>query len=270
MPLRLDSITKNSQDSSLIAWILQRGTQECDSAFATPDKKYIHMKRKILDRSSHEKIGEIVFTLQNTGTQLEILDMDIILVSENVSRIRFEDLRERSDSNEYYEVSTIGEDSHLVIETVNRFTEPKELINTERDVHISMFPFQVNLYKDIDEFNRWAGFSKPIEAGKGTGLFVHGLSERFSMPGGMMSNKKNDDGNYSFIVGTVKSFRDVSPDFGDNRLPFVLVKVDTAVGVVPVAMGRDVFDLKKLSVGCVVAMNTVVKADVAPAGAFNR
>lgn len=42
MPLRLDSITNNSQDSSLIAWILQSGTQECDSAFATPDKKYIH------------------------------------------------------------------------------------------------------------------------------------------------------------------------------------------------------------------------------------
>ena len=42
MPLHLDSITNNSQDSSLIAWILQSGTQECDSAFATPDKKYIH------------------------------------------------------------------------------------------------------------------------------------------------------------------------------------------------------------------------------------
>ena len=86
----------------------------------------------------------------------------------------------------------------------------------------------------------------------------------------MMSDKKDDDGNYSFIVGTVKSFRDVSPDFGDNKLPFVVAKVDTAVGVVPVAMGRDVFDLKELKVGCVIAMNAVVKADVAAPGVYSR
>lgn len=270
MPLRLNSITNSSQDSSLIAWILQRGVQECDSAFATPDKKYIHMKRKILDRSSNDKIGEIVFTLQNTGTHLEILDIDIILVNEDASRIRFETLREQSDSNEYYEVAAANEDSLLVVETVNRFTEPKELIDTERNVHISMFPFQLNLYKDMDEFNRWAGFSKPIEAGKGSKIWVHGLSERFSMPGGLMSHKKDDDGHYSFIIGTVKSFRDVFPDLGENKLPFVLAKVDTAVGVVPVAMGRDVFDLKKLSVGCVIAMNAVVKADVAVPGAYSK
>lgn len=99
MPLRLDSITNNSQDSSLIAWILQSGTQECGSAFATPDKKYIHMKRKIVDRSSGDKIGELIFTLQNTGKQLEVLDIDIILANETASRIRFETLKEQSDSN---------------------------------------------------------------------------------------------------------------------------------------------------------------------------
>ena len=133
MPLRLDSITNNSQDSSLIAWILQSGTQECDSAFATPDKKYIHMKRKIVDRSSGDKIGELIFTLQNTGKQLEVLDIDIILANETASRIRFETLKEQSDSNEYYEVSAIDQDAHLIIETVNRFTEPNRLINTDRD-----------------------------------------------------------------------------------------------------------------------------------------
>ena len=54
------------------------------------------------------------------------------------------------------------------------------------------------------------------------------------------------------------------------KLPFVLAKVDTAAGVVPVAMGRDVFDLSNLTVGCIVAMDTVVKADVAAPGAFDR
>lgn len=269
MPLRLDSITNNSQDSSLIAWILQSGTQECDSAFATPDKKYIHMKRKIVDRSSGDKIGELIFTLQNTGKQLEVLDIDIILANETASRIRFETLKEQSDSNEYYEVSTIDQDAHLIIETVNRFTEPDKLIDTERDVHISIFPFQVNLFENMDGFNRWAGFSEPIEAGEGTGLFVHGFSERFCMPGGLMSDKENDN-DYSFIIGKVESFRDVSPNCGDHKIPFVLAMVDTALGVVPVAMGRDVFDLTELKVGCVVAMNAVVKADVAAPGVYSR
>ena len=111
------------------------------------------MKRKIVDRSSGDKIGELIFTLQNTGKQLEVLDIDIILANETASRIRFETLKEQSDSNEYYEVSTIDQDAHLIIETVNRFTESDKLIDTERDVHISMFPFQVNLFENMDGFN---------------------------------------------------------------------------------------------------------------------
>ena len=88
------------------------------------------------------------------------------------------------------------------------------------------------------------------------------------MPGGLTSEGKDND--YSFIIGTVKSFRNVSPNFGSHKLPFVLAKVDTALGAVPVAMGQDVFDLKELNVGCVIAMNTVVKADIASSEAFNR
>ena len=61
--------------------------------------------------------------LQNTGKQLEILDIDIILASETASRIRFETIKEQSDSNEYYEVSTTDQDAHLIIETVNGFNQ---------------------------------------------------------------------------------------------------------------------------------------------------
>ena len=69
-----------------------------------------------------------------------------------------------------------------------------------------------------------------------------------------MSDQENDN-DYSFVIGKVESFRDVSPNFGDHKIPFVLAMVDTALGVVPVAMGRNVFDLKELKVGCVIAMN---------------
>ncbi|MBQ3216741.1 MAG: hypothetical protein IJB35_02875, partial [Oscillospiraceae bacterium] len=51
--------------------------------------------------------------------------------------------------------------------------------------------------------------------------------------------------------------------FGEAALPFVLAKVDTALGAIPVAMGREVFDLKELKAGCIVAMNADIKADLA-------
>lgn len=270
MPLRLDSITPNSTDPALMAWILQRGTQECNSAFATDDKKYIHMRRPLTDSLSGKPVGHLVFTVLNNETekQLEILDIDITLNPEQPSRIKFVDLLNRSDSNEYYEVES-NQEQHLVVETVNRFTEPGELINTEREVKISMFPFQLGIYKDIDEYNREMGFGKPVDAG-GTGLLIYGLSEKFCMPGSAFNEDKDNDDHYSLIIGTVKSFRDVAFDFGENRFPFVLAQVDTAVGTVPVAMGRDVFDLSELKAGCTVVMNTVVKADVAAPAVFQR
>ena len=270
MPLRLDSITRRTDDS-LITWILQNGTQECNSAFATEDKKYIHIRRRITDSLSGNPIGQLVFTtrLNEEKKQIEMLDIDITLDNDSSTAIRFLNRREGStDANEYYDVETVEDESHLVIETVNRHTVPQELVDTEREVSISMFPFRVSVYQNIEEFDREAGIKEPIRAGE-SDFFVHGFSEKFCMPGGMFDGKDGDD-SYSFVIGKVHSFADVTVDFGPNKLPFVLAKVDTAAGVVPVAMGRDVFDLSNLTVGCIVAMDTVVKADVAAPGAFDR
>ena len=270
MPLHLDSITPNSQDSSIIACILQKWINECDAVFATEDKKYIHMRKRITDILTNENIGQMIYTVFHNEVEkrLEILDLDIIMDSDATSKIRFLKLREgSSDSNEYYDVEAVAEGQHLEIETVNRHTEPRDLVDTEREVHVSMFPFQLTVYESIDDLNQQFGFSKPVEAGK-SGLFVHGYSERFAMPGGLMNENKKADDSYSFVIGKVKSFRDVAIEFGESNLPFVLAKVDTALGVVPVVMGRDVFELSKLRNNCIIAMNTVVKVDIATANAY--
>lgn len=56
--------------------------------------------------------------------------------------------------------------------------------------------------------------------------------------------------------------------FGDTVYPFVLAQADTALGVIPVSMSREVFELEKLKVGCVIVMNADIKADLAKDGDF--
>lgn len=272
MPLHLNSIINDSQNSDLLAWFFQHGMDEYDSLFITDDKKYLHIQRSLVDMISSETIGRLIYTIKfnHERKALEVLDLDIVMDNSNGSLIRFIRLRAgSSDSNEYYEIETVGEEQHLEIETVNRHTEPKEILGTERKVYVSLFPFELSVYEDINAFNKWAGFSNPIESGK-SGIKVHGLSERFCMPGGITNPNKKEDESYSFVVGRVKSFNDVAIQFGEYRLSFVLAKVDTALGLVPVAMGRDVFDLSKLKVGCIVAMNADVKVDVSEPSVFKR
>ena len=194
---------------------------------------------------------------------LEIKDLDIVWNNDTPTRLQFNTLRDgSSDANEYYEAETVGDGQHLEIETVNRHAVKGDILDTEREVYISAFPFELSVYADIDAFNKWVGFKSEITLGD-TDLKVGGFSEKFMMPGGLFNDKKKMDESYSFVVGTVVAYRDVEIAFGETVLPFVLAQVDTALGVIPVSMGRDVFDLEKLEVGCVVAMNADIKADVA-------
>ena len=271
MPLRLNGIRKNGDNDALINWLLNEGIQGCDSVYMAEDKKFLHMRREIPDLISGSRIGWLVFTveLNNEEHRLEILDIDIVLENDTPSRIRFLNLREgSSEANEYYDVEMADEGGRLAIETVNRHTVPGNLLDTERDVRISMFPFRLSVYKSIDDYNREVGFAKPIRAG-GSDMLVRGFSETFCMPSGNPRGEEDDDSS-SLVIGTVKSFLYVIAEFGEVRLPFIVAKVDTAAGIVPVAMSRDVFDLSDLAPGRVVVMETIVKADVADEIAFKR
>ena len=58
--------------------------------------------------------------------------------------------------------------------------------------------------------------------------------------------------------------------FGETVLSFVLAQVETGLGIIPASMGREVFDLAELKIGCVIAMNADIKADVAKPEAFSQ
>lgn len=263
MPLHLNSITNDSQNSEPLAWMLQKGMDECDSIFITEDQKCFHIRCNILDRLSGQNIGKLVYTILHGEKTLEIKDLDIVWNNDTPTLLQFNTLRDgSSDSNEYYKAETVEEGQHLEIETVNRHVVSEDILNTEREVFISAFPFELSVYADIDAFNEWAGFNCEITVGN-TDLKVCGFSERFMMPGGMFNDKKKSDESYSFVVGKVVSYRDVEIAFGETVYPFVLAMIDTALGVIPVSMGREVFDLESLKVGCIVAMNADIKADLA-------
>lgn len=73
MPLHLNSITNDSRNSELLAWILQEGMNACDSIFITEDQKYFHIRCNIMDRLSGDVIGKMVYTLLHGDKKHRIL-----------------------------------------------------------------------------------------------------------------------------------------------------------------------------------------------------
>ena len=270
MPLHFQSITQKDQNSELLAELFGEPFENPSSVFVSKDK-YVHSQTNIRDEISGEIFGKLVYTIKsNEKKQVnELLDLDLVLINDTKTRLRFLSLREgSSDANEYYDAEIAEDDGRLEIETVNRHSAEGELVGTEREVGICAFPFELTVYESIKVFNKAMGFDREIKV-KGLDLAVHGFSERFIMPGGAMSGKK-EDGSYTFLLGRVIGFRDVRWRLGAIELNFVIAQLDTALGVIPAAMSREVFDLSNLSENAIVAMNADIKADLADPKDFIR
>ena len=265
MPLHFDSITKDSQDSRLLAWILTTALNNSSSVLASADKHYLHGRSEIIDEISGSVIGGYVFTLEVNDEEKAIFvkDVDIVFDSENQSLLQFLELRPgSSDSNEYYDVQVSENAQRLQIETVNRHSIEGDLVGTTRSVRISAFPFRVDLFDNLQGLNKMLGLDKEITI-KGTDWKLGGISEHFTAPGGIFAAEGEEDETYSIIVGTVKSLRDVQISLGEIKIPFLLVQLDTAMGVIPVAMSREVFEINGIAPGNVIYMSADIKADLA-------
>ena len=83
-------------------------------------------------------------------------------------------------------------------------------------------------------------------------------------------SRDKEDGSYTFLLGRVIGFRDVRWCLGTIELNFIIARLDTALGVIPAAMSREVFDLSNLSENAIVAMNADIKADLADLKDFIR
>ncbi len=270
MPLHLQSIINDDQNPKYLTDLLMMVNGTPDEIFVSKDR-YIMLRFVLKDEMTGNPFGKLVFTMKDDNEQnaVMILDLDITLDNDNRTALRFLDLRNgSSDSNEYYNAKTEEDDVHLELETVCRHTLSGPLVDSIRDVSISAFPFQLTVYKNIEDFNKWAGFGKGQKVAN-MEFTVHGFSERFMMPGGALGGKKEDDESYSFFLGKVLSWQDVRWMLGENALDFVIVWLDTALGIIPAAMGRDVFELSQLEEGAIIAMDADVKADLSMPGVFS-
>ena len=254
MPLRFNSIS-NDLPTNTFAWILQEPFQNADEGDMSKDKKHICCSATFVDSLTDSPVGKFTYTLEVKEDSMELLDVDITLLNDELSELEFvSKLENSSDANEYYQVEVVGEDHHVNIETVNRYLVGGELEGTIRKVSLSAFPFELNVFNDMGEFNRMFGFDKEREVGD-TGLTVSGFADNFA-------GCSFDEDVYSIIAGKVKAYKDVRLSTDKEDYDYVIAWLDTALGTLPTAMGREVFDLKELAVGKTIVMNTYIKANL--------
>lgn len=263
MPLHLEAITdKNSSDT--LAWILQKELQSINDAFAQNNKRYFLGTTPLVNQKTGEEIGKYVFTFFSNIEQKrnEILDLDITLNNDSPVELLFaKKLPQSSDSNEYYEAVTVETEQHLIVETVNRYAVESEIEEKNVPVFVSAFPYELTVFEDERDFNKFCGFKNAVEVAN-TGMFVHGLGTNFIAPGGLLSGRINDDeAPWSFVVGTVEAFSDTTITFGENKHEAYIIYLNTAIGTLPTLAGKEMFDMQGLSKGKIIGMNAYIKAN---------
>ena len=262
MPLHLNSIMSES-NRIVFMQELPRWLNDCKDVFVSMDRRIFHLTKFMLDEKRKKNIGKYVFTIlkDERNKSLNIIDIDLTLFSDNAVPVKFlERLSMSSDANEYYNAETLGTGQHFQLETVNRHTVSSNLEGAVQNVHLSAFPFKLGLYDTMDDFNASIGFDKEVQVGN-TDLKVGGLSDMFLAPGNAVNPNVKDDETFSFVIGAVKSFRDVSIQLNHSTAGFTIILLETALGLLPTAASREIFDIKNLHTGKIVAMCADIKAD---------
>ena len=263
MPLHFNSITADEEVESLLDPILDLVMDAPEATIFSEDKRTVHLTGFMRDTASGDRIGKFVVTLykESPEEQFGLADVDITLDSEEPVYLKFlKKLPGSSEANEYYDVEAQPDEQHLQIETVNRqATVNGEIVGMTLPVCASAFPFRLSVYEDMDAFNATLGFTKKPDGDLKEK--VGGLAETFAAPGSLSFDPDFEGEAFSWLVGTVKSFRDVTVALGGRELAFTVAQVKTALGLLPVAMSREVFDLDLLAPGKTVSMYADVKAD---------
>ena len=65
------------------------------------------------------------------------------------------------------------------------------------------------------------------------------------------------------MAGTIKSYEDATLSFGSQKHEVIIAQLDTALGVLPTLIGKEVFDFRNIAVGKIVFMNACIKANFA-------
>lgn len=263
MPLHLNSIVKEDKGNAILNWLVATCTKEASADYVSDDETIIILKRDLMDKNSNEQIGKVVYTFKKdlVKRQLNIIDIDFVLKNETATELELvRKYPKSSDANEYYEAEELEQGGHLQIETVDRHMVEGEVDNTVQKLYLSAFPFYVHIHDDMSEINKAFGFAETAELGDGK-IKCFGLAEKFTAPASLFQMGTESDETYTYFIGDVVSFKDASIDGPNGEISFMIVNVDCSMGVIPVAMSKECFDLEKLAVGKKIEIRADIKAD---------
>ncbi len=261
MPVHFNSFIADKEEklkNDLFANIVSKYVDEPEDVFVDESKTKIHMTSFFKDMKTNKKIGKVVITLIARTDNIELVDVDITLLSKNKVKLHFEEkLKQSSEANEYYHVYGVDDERHFVIETVNRYCIDNEIEGKDEQVSLSAFPFQLSVFSNQDELDKAFGMGKEIN--------IPGIGKRFTtMDPRNMSDGRIATGSEepcSLVIGQVKDYQDVEVDMAGISLSFKIIDLDTAVGIIPVAVNEENFDLSKLKKDVLVCMVVNIKAD---------
>ena len=263
MPLHLMSLTPynpTQEDVDQLIWTIMNGV----TTYYERIKMLYHFRKELVDQRSGEPVGNVIVSLvgdQKTGKS-RYVDVDLSFYSDEPVRIQLENkIGENSFANQHFNAVYLEvAEQHFCLETVNRFGSNPELDGTEVSAYISIFPQRVTVYKDLKELNRAYGLPKEIEnpAMREIGITSICYSDTFIAA--------FED--YNKVFGTVVSMKDVELQMDPLTLNFVLAKVRTGFGIVPVAMSRELFDLENLAPGCALDIEGRIVADLGDPNMF--
>lgn len=262
MPVHFNSFIANKEEDlrkRLFTDIVTKYTEKAENIFVNDDKTKIHITTFFKDIHTKKEIGKVVITLIVRADNIELVDTDIVLLSNHQVKLHFEEkLEESSEANEYYMVYDLEQEKYFDIETVNRYTIFEDIENKDVDVYLSAFPFQLDVFENENEMNTTLGLGKEVGI-PAIGKKVITMDSRMMSDGRTMTGAKEP---CSFIIGEVMDFKDVEVDIADNNIKFKIIDLATAVGNMPVAVHEKNFDLSKLKKGALVGMIANIKADL--------
>lgn len=253
MPLHFNSISNNLTKKTF-NWMVKNTVENNKEMHVTEDERFIHCWTDLIDEISGKPVGELVATFENIEGTMQLLDFDMTLNNDEPIEVEFVMKHaESSNANEYYQVEIIGKSHRINIETVKRHIIDEELADTSRAVKLSAFPFALSVYENVEDLNKqfW-----PED-----GIKVAGMEKANIGFADNYAGCSFDGEIYSMIIGKVERFQEIR-FVADKNYEFLIVWIRSAVGILPVAMSREVFELDELEVGKTIAMNADIKADL--------
>lgn len=216
-----------------------------------------HFRAEMIDRSTGDLIGlYVVSVYKDEARKMNvILDEDITLPSKDSIKLQLmRQMGETSFSTQIFNAVIPGTDyPPFWIETVNRFTAHPHLEGKNVEGTVNFFPNRLTCYPDMAALNRAYGWPAEITDPKfrELGITSVGYSDNFLA---MIEG-------YPKLFGTVVSAREIRTSVGSLDMEFVSAKVRTALGVIPVPINKDLFNIEAIEPGNALDMSGTIALD---------